>query len=141
MLNVWSALEGRERVGRACRPAAQGAAGLIEPARWRKRTASGQALAKAIRTRLAVSVTRAATFRSRSLMVVNSALARACALGMASRTARTSPVGGGVAALRHLHPCVDRARPRAGLQLARCAARSGRAYVKSQTHEGWRLEK
>src|SRR5829696_7330499 len=29
------------------------------------------------------------------------------------------------AALRHLHPCLDRARPRAGLQLARCAARGG----------------
>src|SRR5215204_6212646 len=71
-------------------PRLRARAGLIEPARWRKRTASGQALAKAMRTRLAVSVTRAATFRSRSLIVVNSALARAWALGMASRTARTS---------------------------------------------------
>lgn len=41
-------MERRERVGRGMPPAAQGGAGLIEPARWRKRTASGQALAKAV---------------------------------------------------------------------------------------------
>jgi hypothetical protein len=61
-------LSGLVGVG-ACRPAAQGTPDLIEPARWRKRTASGQALARAMRTRLAVSVTRVATLRSRSLIV------------------------------------------------------------------------
>ena len=43
------------------------------------------------------------------------------------------------AALRHLHPRLDRARARAGVQLARHPARSREAYIKSQAHEGWRL--
>ena len=41
--------------------------------------------------------------------------------------------------LRDLHPCLDRARARAGVQLARQPARGIQAYIKSQAHEGWRL--
>jgi len=66
MLNVWSALEGRERVGRCL---TRRGSGRGRPDRGRQvaeEDGSGQALAKAMRTRLAVSVTRAATFRSRA---------------------------------------------------------------------------
>jgi antitoxin ParD1/3/4 len=72
------------------RPVGQGAAG------WNQRTmppnssASGQHEANAMRTREAVSVTRAATWIRRSRIVVNSADASGCGLGMASRNASIS---------------------------------------------------
>src|SRR5690348_17437186 len=57
---------------------------------WRIRGASGQAAAKASRTRQAVSMTRVPSFKRRSRRVANSAVASACALGIASRTVRIS---------------------------------------------------
>src|SRR6266851_7274502 len=57
---------------------------------WRIKVASGQAAAKARRTRDAISMTRAPSFKSRRRMVLNSAVASACALGMASRTVSMS---------------------------------------------------
>src|SRR6516165_4848246 len=71
-------------------PAAYGAAGISPAAMWRMRRASGQAAAEASRTREAVSMTRVPSFKRRSRRVVNSAVARACALGIASRTVRIS---------------------------------------------------
>ncbi len=52
--------------------------------------ASGQAAAKARRIRDAVSMTRAPSLRSRRRIVVNSALASACAFGIALRTVSMS---------------------------------------------------
>src|SRR5690242_21096498 len=57
---------------------------------WRMRRASGQAAAKASHTREAVSMTRVPSFKRRSRRVANSAVASACALGIASRTVRIS---------------------------------------------------
>jgi hypothetical protein len=65
----------------------QGPPRCNEIARPRNNSASGQAVAKAMRIRLLVSMTRAAIFKSRSWIVLNSALARSWILGMASRTA------------------------------------------------------
>ena len=56
----------------------------------RIKVASGQAAAKARRTREAISTTRAPSFKSRRRMVLNSAVASACALGIASRTVSIS---------------------------------------------------
>src|SRR5271157_4219510 len=62
------------------------------PAGWKQRTrplnrlASGQAAAKATRTREAVSVIRAAILIKRIWMVLNSAMASGCSFGMLSRT-------------------------------------------------------
>ncbi len=79
-----------KRVRRGACPAVYGAAGTKLWARSRNNAASGQEAAKATRTREAVSITRAATFISRSRMVVNSAVVSACALGMPSRTLSNS---------------------------------------------------
>jgi hypothetical protein len=51
---------------------------------------SGHAAAKATRTRVAVSVMRAAILRRRVRRVVNSALASGCGLSMVSRTVSIS---------------------------------------------------
>src|SRR5215468_10014901 len=71
-------------------PVVHGAAGISPAAMWRMRRASGHAAAKASRTREAVSMTRVPSFRRRSRRVANSAVASACALGIASRTVRIS---------------------------------------------------
>src|ERR1700722_2087916 len=71
-------------------PVAHGAAGISPAARWWMRRASGQAAAKARRTREAVSMTRLPSFKRRSRRVANSAVARTCVLGIASRTVRIS---------------------------------------------------
>ena len=52
------------------------------PTRPRNSAASGQLLANASRTRLAVSLIRTAIFSNRSRMVVNSPLASGCGLGV-----------------------------------------------------------
>ena len=83
-------------VERGACPFGHGPSGTKAPGRPRKRSASGQAAAKASRTRLAVSMTRAAILIRRRRKVVNSALARSRALGMASRTVEHQPIGGGV---------------------------------------------
>ena len=63
-----------------------------DPADWklsampRKSADCGQAAAKAMRTRVAVSLMRPAILIRRMRRVVNSAVASACDLGMASRT-------------------------------------------------------
>src|SRR5205085_11077979 len=69
---------------------------------WRIKAASGAARAKAKRTREAISTTRAPSFKSRRRMVLNSAVARACALGIASRNSEHEPVGRGVQDQPHL---------------------------------------
>src|SRR5580692_3637288 len=71
-------------------PVAYGAEGISPAAMWRMRRASGQAAAKANRIREAVSMTRVPSFKRRSRMVANSAVASRCALGIASRTVRIS---------------------------------------------------
>ena len=88
----WSALEvGGRGVGRGDNgPAVYGPAGIRAAAMWRKSAASGQAAAKARRTREAVSMTRVPSFKRRKRMVVNSAVARACVAGIASRIVRIS---------------------------------------------------
>src|SRR6202165_1222072 len=53
------------RVNWGTRPADQGPSGSSAPGKLRKRSASGHAAAKARRTRLAVSTTRAAIFKRR----------------------------------------------------------------------------
>jgi len=63
--------------------AGQVGAGLRVRAICWKISASGQAEAKAMRTRLAVSMTRAATLISRSRMVANSATLRGVVSGSA----------------------------------------------------------
>src|SRR5271165_6360650 len=85
-----------ERVGgrglgdRGACPAVQGPRGMRAAGREAKRSACGQAAAKAKRTRLAISTTRAAILRSLRRSVANSAFARSRAFGMASRTASMS---------------------------------------------------
>src|SRR5216684_8946256 len=75
------------RVSGAIRgPVAYGPAGIMAAAMWRIK----QAAAKARRTREAISTTRAPSFKSRRRMVLNSAVASACALGIASRTVSMS---------------------------------------------------
>src|SRR5580692_7077316 len=64
-----------ERVGRGDNgPAVYGRVGIRAAAMWRKSAASGQAAAKARRTREAVSMTRVPSFKRRKRMVVNSAV-------------------------------------------------------------------
>ena len=63
--------------------------------------ASGQAAAKARRTREAVSMTRAPSFNSRRRMVANSAVARACG-GDGVAHGEHQPIGGGVQDEPHL---------------------------------------
>src|SRR6195952_5193299 len=65
-------------------PELHGPAGWKLPAIPRNRAASGKAVAKAIRTRVAVSVIRAAILSRRVRSGVNSAVANACCLGMVS---------------------------------------------------------
>ena len=67
-----------------------GPAGISPVAIWRKRSASGQAAAKAMRTRAAVSMMRAPSFKRRRRRVVNSAVASAWVWGTASRMASIS---------------------------------------------------
>ena len=67
-------------------PGAQLGVGLSSAAIWRNRRLRAGA---AKRAHAPLSVTRAAILSSRRRMVANSALASACALGIASRTART----------------------------------------------------
>ena len=61
-------------------PVVYGSVGINAAAMWRINAASGQAAAKARRTREAISTTRAPSFKNRRRMVVNSAVASACAL-------------------------------------------------------------
>jgi hypothetical protein len=63
----------RQESSGASRPVAHGPAGMSAVGMERKRSASGQAAAKARRTRLAVSTTQAATFKSMIRGVANSA--------------------------------------------------------------------
>src|SRR6476646_4514494 len=77
-------------------PSGQGRSGSSAPGKQRIRSASGHAAAKARRTRLAVSTTRAAIFKRRRRRVANSAVANSRTLGMASRTVSIQPIGGGV---------------------------------------------
>src|ERR1035437_9714926 len=67
-------------------PVGYGPSGSSAPGKLRKRSGSGHAAAKARRSRLAVSTTRAAIFKRRRRSVANSAVANSRALGMASRT-------------------------------------------------------
>jgi len=63
-------------------PAGYGLEGIRAAAMWRKSAASGQAAAKARRTREAVSMTRVPSFNRRKRMVVNSAVASALSRGL-----------------------------------------------------------
>src|SRR3954453_22339854 len=74
----------------AHRPGRHGPVGWNQRAMPANNSASGCEAAKAMRTRAAVSMTRAATLISRSRSVVNSARASGCGLGMASRMASSS---------------------------------------------------
>lgn len=67
-------------------PIGHGPAGWRQRARLANSAASGWAAAKATRTRLEVSMMRAAILIRRIRKVVNSAVASDCGLGMASRT-------------------------------------------------------
>jgi hypothetical protein len=69
------------------RPGGHGPAGCRLRAMLRNRSASGQAAAKAMRTREEVSVTRAAILSSRTRNVANSACASDWGFGIVSRTA------------------------------------------------------
>src|SRR5260370_27878346 len=71
-------------------PVGYGPAGINAAAMWRIKVASGQAAAKASRTRDAISMTRAPSFKSPSRMVLNSAVGSAGDLGMASATVSRS---------------------------------------------------
>ena len=70
--------------------AVYGPVGISVAAMWRIKVASGQAAAKARRTRQVISTTRTPGFKSRKRLVLNSAVASACAFGMVSRTVRIS---------------------------------------------------
>jgi hypothetical protein len=72
-------------------PVVYGPVGISAAAMWRIKVASGQATAKASRTRDALSITRAPSFKRRRRRVANSAAASACAFGMTSRTVSISP--------------------------------------------------
>ena len=76
----------RDRGGRRHAPSFHGAAGCKLKAMLRNNPASGQAAAKAMRTRVAVSVIRPAILSRRIRKVANSAVASGCDLAMASRT-------------------------------------------------------
>ncbi len=71
-------------------PVVYGPVGISAAAMCRIKVASGQAAAKARRTRDAISITRAPSFKRRSRIVLNSALASACPFGMASLTVSIS---------------------------------------------------
>ena len=71
-------------------PTIYGPEGIRTAAMWRKSVASGQAAAKARRTREAASMTGVPSFNRRKRMVVNSAVASAFVAGIASRTVRIS---------------------------------------------------
>ena len=86
-VGTWVTLWRDRRDDRRSRPADYGPQRMRTPGKLRKRSASGQAAAKASRTRLAVSTTRAAIFKSLSRSAANSTFARSRTLGMASRTA------------------------------------------------------
>src|SRR5260370_27784427 len=68
-------------------PVGYGPAGINAAAMWRIKVASGQAAAKASRTRDAISMTRGPSFKSRSRMGLYSAGARARSLGGAPTAA------------------------------------------------------
>ena len=71
-------------------PGGHGPSSANARGRLQNRSASGQAAAKARRTRLAVSMTRAAILIRRRRKVENSAFARSRIFGMASRTVSMS---------------------------------------------------
>ena len=75
---------------RGAGPVVQGPRGMSAAGREAKRSAFGHAAAKARRTRLAISTTRAAILMSLRRSVANSAFARSRDLGMALRTASIS---------------------------------------------------
>src|SRR5215203_4018429 len=93
MLNVWSALEGRERVGR----------GLTRRGSGRGRLDRGRQVAEEDGVRAGAGEGDAhpagglgdagSDLQEPSLIVVNSALARACALGMVAH-GEDQPIGG-----------------------------------------------
>ena len=68
---------------RGTSPVCHGPAGWTQRARLANSSASGHAAAKAMRTRVAVSVMRAAILSNRARKVVNSARAKGWGLGMA----------------------------------------------------------
>jgi hypothetical protein len=71
-------------------PVDYGPAGISAAAMWRTKVASGQAAAKARRTRDAISMTRAPSFKRRRRIVANSAVASACVRGMERKPCRSS---------------------------------------------------
>src|SRR5436305_9681710 len=83
------AVSGKGR-GRGTSPVRQGPAGRQLRTRLANRAASGQAVVKAMRTCLAVSMIHAPILIRRSPRVVNSAVASGCGLGIASRTPNSS---------------------------------------------------
>src|SRR5208282_4224019 len=82
-----NAFEGWDLASWGAGPAVQGPLGMSTAGREAKSSASGQGAAKARRTRLAISTTRAAILSNLRRSVANSALARSRDLGMAWRTA------------------------------------------------------
>src|SRR4051794_12451068 len=80
----------RTRQSRGTGPVCQGPAGRQARAREANRSASGQAVVKAMRTCLAVSVMHAPILIRPSRSVVNAAVASGCGPGMASRTHNSS---------------------------------------------------
>src|SRR5215216_1569772 len=90
LIRLGARVGGRLRGDRGSRPTDHGGCGISALARPRNKSASGQAAAKARRTRVVVSMTRAAILSSLSLIVLNSAVASSRTFGMASRTVRTS---------------------------------------------------
>ena len=83
-------------------PVVYGPVGISAAAMWRIKVASGQAAAKARRTREAISTTRAPSFKSRRRMVLNSAVASACAFRDCTTQGEYQPVRGGVQDQPHL---------------------------------------
>src|SRR5690242_6224331 len=82
-------VNGRWR-GRGTDPVGQDPAGRQLRTREANRSASGQADVKAMRTCLVVSMIHAPILIRPSRRVLNSAVARGCGLGMASRTHHSS---------------------------------------------------
>src|SRR5260370_17336071 len=71
-------------------PVFYGPVGISAATMWRINVASGQAAEKARRTRDAISITRAPSFKSLRRMVFNSAVATPFAFLIASRTVTMS---------------------------------------------------
>jgi|SRR5271163_3941271 len=71
-----------------------GPAGISASAMWRIRVASGQAAAKASRTRDAMSITRAPSLRRRTRIELNSAVASERGGGIVVSNRKYWPVGG-----------------------------------------------